>query len=271
MIRRSLLYWIVWLMAGTLPVAKAEDTTSIVHQLRGEESADFKRSESTDQSNILRHRPIYVISGKPDTKVQLSLKLRIIEKWDLFVGYSQTMFWQLGNDSSPFRDVSYNPELFYRFKMNQGFWDTLDAGIEHQSNGKDGEASRSFDRAFVQFNTIFGLGNRKVSWDTRFFAFYDTDHTNKDIRDYVSFWNTKLAVIDMFGGILDKGETYIVFFPGGVYSNKWANGGTEVGVKFRFKAFGENPFFFIQGYSGYSESLLNYNEFVKSYRAGFLL
>jgi phospholipase A1 len=250
--------------------ANADDTTSIVHELRGEESPDFKRSENSDLSNILRHRPIYVLAGKPDTKVEISFKLRLVQKVDLFLGYSQMMFWQLTDESSPFRDVSYNPELFYRLKVDQGFWDALDIGIEHQSNGKDGDASRSFDRAYVQFNTIFGLGNRKVTWDTRFFAFYDKDETNKDISDYMSFWNTKLALTDVFGGVLEKGEAYVMFFPGGMYSNKWDRGGTEVGLKFRFKTFGAIPYFFIQGYSGYSESLLNYNEYVKSYRAGFL-
>lgn len=249
----------------------ADDKQTLSEELKGEVSPKLKAAEIIEERNILRHRQIYFITGDPDTKVQFSLKLRLVEKWDLFFAYSQIMFWRTRTKSAPFRDVSYNPELFYRFPMGNGFWRSLDAGVEHLSNGKKEDDSRSLDRAFVQFNTEFGLGHTKIFWDTRFYYMGNFDKTNNDIRDYMGFWSTKVSSHFVFDAFFDKAEIYAMFYPGGTYSDRFELGGRELGMKIRFRAFGEYPYFFFQAYNGYSESLLNYSEFVKAYRVGFAL
>src|SRR5690349_6212575 len=79
-----------------------------------------RQEEDKDQLNIFRHNMNYFISGRPDTKVQFSFKMQVIRDWNLFFGYTQVMFWDIPKESSPFTDVNYNPELFYRWYMNNG-------------------------------------------------------------------------------------------------------------------------------------------------------
>ena len=73
------------------------------------------------------HEPIYFIAGplNPNTKFQISLKYQLFSDggeiderapWasSLYVAYSQTSFWDIGGDSSPFFDTSYRPEFLYQ-------------------------------------------------------------------------------------------------------------------------------------------------------------
>ncbi|MEQ1438442.1 phospholipase A [Fontimonas sp. SYSU GA230001] len=104
------------------------------------------------------HKPMYAMpltwSREYDAETtevlfQISLKQRLFNR-NLFFGYTQRSFWQLynGNDSRPFRETNYNPELFYRWKPN---WAELpglgfDIGADHESNGKTLPDSRSWNR-----------------------------------------------------------------------------------------------------------------------------
>jgi outer membrane phospholipase A len=62
------------------------------------------------------YKPNYFLYGTPDSKIQLSAKVQILEEARLYFGYSQLMFWNISYASSPIADVNFNPELF--FQMN---------------------------------------------------------------------------------------------------------------------------------------------------------
>lgn len=84
---------------------------------------------------------------------QISLKKRLFRRFPLYVGLTQTSFWQIYDvrDSRPFRTSDYNPELFLDFRgAGWGGW-PLGArfGFEHESNGEGGETSRSWTRLYV--------------------------------------------------------------------------------------------------------------------------
>ncbi|MBI3171818.1 MAG: phospholipase A [Hydrocarboniphaga effusa] len=104
------------------------------------------------------HKPMYAMPltwsqdyDKETTEVlfQISLKQRLFKR-NIFFGYSQRSFWQLynGNDSRPFRETNYNPELFYRWKPKWVHAPGLgfDLGVDHESNGKTLPDSRSWNR-----------------------------------------------------------------------------------------------------------------------------
>jgi phospholipase A1 len=83
---------------------------------------------------------------------QISAKQKFFSS-NFYFGYTQKSFWQLFNskESSPFRETNYNPELFYRWTpqlpwLNQ--WGA-DAGFEHESNGRSQPDSRSWNRFYV--------------------------------------------------------------------------------------------------------------------------
>lgn len=92
-----------------------------------------------------------------EVKFQVSIKAPIVRKpfgsnSDLFFAYTSTSWWQLGNSeiSNPFRETNYQPEIFLRnytlhrlFGLKISSWDL---GFNHQSNGRSGDLSRSWNR-----------------------------------------------------------------------------------------------------------------------------
>ncbi len=232
-------------------------------------------ANSTDsEDRIARHKDIYFIYGDPNAKVQISLKFKLFSKADLFLAYTQTMFWNLGKESSPFEDVNYNPELFYRINLtNSGILKSIDVGLfEHLSNGKAGLDSRAFNRSYIKFNTVSHFYKWTFNWDTKVFAIYrfGLDKTNQDIGQYMGFWETKIYFVNFFdlNDFIDRAQMYFSFFSGGEISQSISKGGQELGFKIRLGGGKFNPFLFVQLYHGYNESLLNYNKESFSYRFG---
>jgi len=141
---------------------------------------DAERDASSNLYTITAHHPNYFLlasyathrpssatysdddeTGKQAQKVegkfQISLKALLMQEafggtGDLFVGYTQRSFWQMYNRpaSSPFRETDFEPELWLRRVVNKPFlgWNvsTVALGLNHQSNGRGDEFSRSWNR-----------------------------------------------------------------------------------------------------------------------------
>lgn len=82
----------------------------------------------------------------------------------LYGAYSQTSFWNLEADSSPFYDSSYRPELWWHTNLpGRGIADNfgLEPGIAHESNGRSDLDSRSMNML-----TLRTIGAWKIDgWD----------------------------------------------------------------------------------------------------------
>lgn len=74
--------------------------------------------------NLSAYEPIYAVYGPgttTDAKLQISFKYQLFGRhgargaWldGLHFAYTQRLYWNLGERSSPFRNVDYMPELFY--------------------------------------------------------------------------------------------------------------------------------------------------------------
>ena len=92
-----------------------------------------------------------------EVKFQLSLKVKAAEdlalESDLWVGYTQASYWQAYNSASaPFRETNYEPEVTWIVPIEQelGGWRArmLGLGLVHQSNGRGELLSRSWNRVF---------------------------------------------------------------------------------------------------------------------------
>jgi phospholipase A1/A2 len=99
---------------------------------------------------------------KAEVTLQLSLKVKLWQdifnqKMDLWFAYTQRSFWQLYNfeDSSPFRETNYEPELLLNFRTDYRILGLkgrfINLGFNHQSNGQSKPLSRSWNRAVVNF------------------------------------------------------------------------------------------------------------------------
>ncbi|PPJ68305.1 phospholipase, partial [Staphylococcus aureus] len=77
--------------------------------------------------NLAPYEPIYAVYGpgtNTDARLQLSFEYRLFGSRDaahlpsswrdgLHFAYTQRMFWDLGANSMPFRNIDYQPELIY--------------------------------------------------------------------------------------------------------------------------------------------------------------
>ncbi len=236
------------------------------------DEAQKLKQESRDGFNFFRHRENYFISGKDETKIQLSFKMQIISDSDIYLGYTQLMFWDIGNGTSHFSDVNYNPEFFYRWHMDHGIIKGLDLSpLEHKSDGQTGPNMRAWNRAYASVHTEFEAFHAQAYWDTKVFQIYDRDDTNAEIRNKLGFVETTVGIKNIFQGFFNEDELNLKVIPGGTLSIQENQGSQELNFKFRLKVPRLNPFIYIQIFNGQNENLLKYNTAATNYRIGVAL
>lgn len=218
------------------------------------------------------YEPVYFIVGGDgglNAKFQISLRYQLFDgrgalasrlPWidDLYLSYSQTSLWDLGDLSKPFKDSSYRPRLFYsNYDLARFFDGQLRVGVEtgfgHESNGKEGEDSRSFNMLYAR--PTLTLGDPA---GLRFFAAplihnYISDDENPDLKDYRGYVDWVLGV-GAKGGLdfwttLRKGE-------------RSDYGSIELNVSYPLSKLSGGDltgWLTLQYFNGYGESLLDYN------------
>lgn len=150
-----------------------------------------------------------------ELKFQLSFKTKVWENifgdnGDLWAGYTQSSRWQAYNaeDSRPFRETNYEPELMLVFRNNYSFagWHGRMAaiGLDHQSNGRSDPLSRSWNRVILNF------GFDRDNWAFVVRPWYRipesrSDDNNPDIEDYMGrmdatlIWNKDGHEVSLMG------------------------------------------------------------------------
>ncbi len=104
-------------------------------------------------------REDYYPFDKLEAKFQISLKFPVWYKMfgdngHLYFAYTNQSYWQVYNQdhSSPFRETNHEPEallLFNNDRQAGGFKNAfLGLGVNHQSNGRGGSLSRSWNRIY---------------------------------------------------------------------------------------------------------------------------
>ncbi|MEO8165536.1 MAG: phospholipase A [Betaproteobacteria bacterium] len=218
-------------------------------------------------------------NGPTNAKFQVSLKFRLfnpdtqtplLEK--LYLAYSQTSIWEIGTSSRPFYDSAYRPSLFFLdedvsqwpFRKNSrlGF----QAGYEHESNGRDGELSRSFSIIFARPTVTFPIGAEYfVSVGPKIYGYVD-DEDNHDIGYYRGHSDVliKAGAIDgmQLATTLRKGmgrDPYSVQL--------------DLSIPLKTARLGNlGGYLHLQYFNGYGETLLDYNRKVQpQFRIGLMI
>jgi phospholipase A1/A2 len=106
-----------------------------------------------------------------EVKFQLSVKTPIWKNFfnqdnALYFAYTQLSYWQAYNHSPFFRETNYQPELFFANHVNKlllsdWYLQFVNVGIMHQSNGRGGTYERTWNRVYL--DTIFSKDNWMVS------------------------------------------------------------------------------------------------------------
>ncbi|MGE3684244.1 MAG: phospholipase A [Bdellovibrionales bacterium] len=215
--------------------------------------------------------PFYFAYGEPLSKIQLSFKTPLVRKQPLYFGYTQTMFWALREESRPFRDVNYNPELFYRYTPDSWEKTSVDFGLwSHTSNGQRGSTSRSYEMNYIRLNFEHKGRHWLIRTSGRLSYKHDFDPTNRDLTDYVSPLTLGLTFVQLFDAWFDKGIIDLEIQPGGKFAHLWDRGGYQLSWSFRLGRFDIVPAFYLQYYYGYGETLLNYSQSVSEFRGGIV-
>lgn len=225
------------------------------------------------------NEPVYLLLGTrggENAQFQLSLKYRIFDpdstpaEWlpalaNVYMAYTQTSLWDLSANSKPFRDTSYRPGFFWQTEPGgQGFIpSTLRLGYEHESNGKDGASSRSVDMLFVRpiWRKTFNDGSALV-FAPKIYGYLDKKD-NADIQRYRGYadWVVRYGYGD--GWLMSSQLRYGTAHHSAIQM--------DFSVPFRKPIFDRTGgFLMLQLYSGYGETLLDYNVKRKSQlRIGF--
>jgi len=163
------------------------------------------------------YEPVYFLVGGDgglNAKFQISLRYRLFDgqgrlaerlPWidDIYLSYSQTSLWDLNDLSKPFRDSSYRPRLFFSdFDLHRFFDGRLRLGVEagagHESNGKEGDDSRSFNMLYVRPLLTFGDPDGLRAYAAPLIHNYISDDENPTISHYRGY-------VDWVFGVGSKG------------------------------------------------------------------
>ncbi len=185
---------------------------------------DLTSDLEATRRHISSYDPIYFAVGSRErlnAHFQFSFKYRVFEPGapgepcleqlarDLYVAYTQTSIWDLETFSKPFYDSSYKPTVFllheFRDDTASNWLLRLQAGAQHESNGKGGGAAPTSPGTGLStpatalkhpsdsrsFNTLYFAAKTRWSGDSGLFfevgartsAYFQIDE-NPDIARY---------------------------------------------------------------------------------------
>jgi outer membrane phospholipase A len=225
--------------------------------------------------------PMYFIIGTrggTTARFQISFKYRLFDAstgfgqdrpWlsGLYFGYTQNSLWDLSTESKAFRDTSYRPSLFWKWERTGEFawFDGARVGVEHESNGGEGDESRSINVLFARPEWQWQLGESGLfAFTPKAYAYLDKEE-NTDIAQYRGYvdWRVRyesggnwFATAVARRGTSGKGSVLV-----------------DVSRRTRDLKFGPvSGYLHVQFFAGYGESILDYNVKRKSQlRFGFAI
>jgi phospholipase A1 len=206
-------------------------------------------------------------SADAELKFQLSFKQQIASS-GFYFAYTQKSFWRIldAADSRPFRETNHNPEIFYRFETGSLQWSNLglDVGFEHESNGAREPTSRSWNRVYItpfvefdRFSASLKLWHR-LSEDVKRYPTDPTGDENPDIVDFLGHGELRL------GYLLSNSQKIDLM---GRYNFSAGKGALQCDYSIPFAEINTSLYF--QIWTGYGESLIDYDRSLTRYGLGF--
>jgi phospholipase A1 len=255
------------------PVADAQ----IVSQPSDKYDVDSLRRDFDNQPYFGLYKDNYFIFGpavgqratqqNTNIKFQISIAQRLTKSvlpWHsyLYLFYSQKCFWNVLENSMPMTDLNFNPGigLAKQLFVKNRFIGKLYFLLEHESNGRDGDESRSWNKISFGLNVIVDphlMVHGKV-W----IPIVDGGN-NRDILDYSGIYQMGMQFFSQnkrFNGAVTL-----------IKRRGWnLNYNTIVELSYRLWK-RDNQFLFLQYYNGYGEGLLEYNKFHSQLRVGIVI
>ena len=203
-----------------------------------------------------------------ETKFQFSIEKPISYNFfglneSISLAYTQKSYWQTSKESSPFRETNYMPEIFVQFPYENS--ETLKGyklSLMHESNGRDQENSRSWNRvyleSYLQFSKLFVIP--KVWY--RLPEQKENDD-NPDIDKYLGYGDITLLYPY-------KKHTFSLLLRNNLRLSEDNKGAAEFNWTFPLPEFMSSPnsYGFFQAFTGYGDSLIDYDKEINRFTLG---
>ena len=201
-----------------------------------------------------------------DVKFQISLGIRLTNNtlpWNtyLFLMYTQKAFWNVFERSLPMHDINFNPGigLSRPFFQNDRYIGKLTLMVEHESNGKAEEASRSWNKISLSGSVLV---NEWLMVHSKFWIPIVDGENNRDILRYSGIWQAGFMAYTP-SKKLSLGVTL-------VKRGGWnLNFNTIVDFIWRVSD-KTNLNLLLQYYNGYGENMIDYKQFHSRLRLGIV-
>lgn len=245
---------------------------------------ELARDSKLGTFNLRAYKPVYLLpavwnsspnrhpgSSDPDipaqpvplksveAKFQVSFKTKALENLvgtngDLWMAYTQTSHWQVyeGNDSRPFRESNYEPEVMLVFRNNYGLpggWRgrMLGIGVNHQSNGRADPLSRSWNRVMMN------IGMDREDWALTVRPWWrlsdGNDDDNPGIENYIGRADATLVHVR-------DGHEFALMARHSLRTGSDSHGALQFDWGFPLTRTLRGH---LQVFNGYGESLIDYN------------
>ena len=198
-------------------------------------------------------------SNQAETEFQVSLRYdfasNIFGLDEIYTAaYTQVSFWQIYVNSAYFRESNYNPEFFVTIPVpSLPYIKGVRLEFAHQSNGRGGKNERSWNYVSSEFYFQTGFFFTKLKlWKDVLSLEY-----NEDLMDYMGYGEIK----------------FIVPYKKHFFSVTGRNLVSEyraITVNYSYPFFGSDDlFFYVKAFTGYGESLIDYNHEIHKIGMGF--
>lgn len=201
-----------------------------------------------------------------DVLFQISIRHRLTKSrlpfnTFLYLTYTQKSFWDLYAESAPFRDSNYNPGIgLGKYIIHNN---TLKGGaflqIEHESNGRDGKDSRSWNMISLSSKYYYNL---QLAFGFKVWIPIVDGEENSDLLDYRGLGTLSV-------NYLTKNKKW--WFEAELNPRKgFGNVNTTVTASFKVSK-SANQYLYARFYNGKGDSLLDYNKYDMNIRVGFCI
>jgi phospholipase A1 len=197
-----------------------------------------------------------------DVKFQLSMALRLWSirgKVDFLATYSQRSIWDIYQESCPFRETAYNPGFWVAWRINPQV--RMLFGIEHESNGLNGDLSRSFNYATAA--CLYEPLQRWKFGARAWYGYYDYEniHNYFRYRGVMQLWGTFHTLNERFSVTALVNPTVTFAKYNVQVEASWCMSKRSDWL----------PCLFVQYCYGYGETMIDYNRRASKIRLGISL
>ncbi|WP_086011197.1 phospholipase A [Sphingomonas sp. PAMC 26605] len=215
------------------------------------------------------YAPIYGVFGAGDSgaKLQVSFDFRVLGRDDgprLDVAYTHTMFWAVDRASTPVRAQGYSPEVFVDVPVSPSL--LIGGGFREDSNGGGVTNSIDVNRLYLRAHKTFDLGDRwRLALAPMVWGYFGDQGLAPDLDRYWGYTSLGMTLGQRDGwklAVTGRGN------PG------TGKGSAEAFLSYPLVRIDDRLprlYLFSQFFTGYGETLVEYNRNVSHARFGIAL